>query len=104
MTTQACRNQCGEWTDEMSTGVRSGLLRDRSGEQRVSVLELYFDLVFVFAVTQLSHGLLTHLIWPGAIQTLILTMAVWTAWMYTTWITNWSSLFRPGTSKPPGSS
>jgi low temperature requirement protein LtrA len=34
-----------------------GLLRDRSGDQRVTNIELFFDLVYVFAVTQLSHYL-----------------------------------------------
>jgi low temperature requirement protein LtrA len=36
------------------------LLRDRSGGQRVTNIELFFDLVYVFAVTQLSHNLLLH--------------------------------------------
>ena len=36
------------------------LLRDRSGAQRVTNIELFFDLVYVFAVTQLSHYLLRH--------------------------------------------
>jgi low temperature requirement protein LtrA len=35
----------------------AGLLRDRSGDQRVTNIELFFDLVYVFAVTQLSHYL-----------------------------------------------
>jgi low temperature requirement protein LtrA len=35
------------------------LLRDRSGGQRVTNIELFFDLVYVFAVTQLSHFLLS---------------------------------------------
>jgi hypothetical protein len=30
--------------------------------------ELFFDLVFVFAVTQLSHTLLAHLTWREALQ------------------------------------
>ncbi len=38
-----------------------GVLRVRdSGEQRVTPLELFFDLVYVFAITQLSHLLLNH--------------------------------------------
>jgi low temperature requirement protein LtrA len=45
----------------MAAGVRAGLLRDRHGPQRVTFLELFFDLVYVFAVTQLSHTLLEHL-------------------------------------------
>lgn len=66
-----------------------GLLRDRNGQQQVSPLELFFDLVYVFAVTRLSHGLIDDLDWPGAFQTLLLFMAVWTAWVYTAWVTNW---------------
>src|SRR5262245_14096649 len=52
-------------------------------------MELFFDLVYVFAVTQLSHLLLEHLSLRGAFQTLLLLLAVWWAWIYTTWITNW---------------
>lgn len=47
------------------------------------------DLVFVFAVTQLSHLLLHELSWKGAAQTLFLLLATWWAWNYTTWMTNW---------------
>src|SRR5882762_3728311 len=65
-------------------------LRVRDGEeQRVTFIELFFDLVFVFAVTQLSHGLLEHLTPLGALQTAILMLAVWWAWIDTAWITNW---------------
>src|SRR5215216_7591984 len=42
----------------------------------VSPLELFFDLVFVFAVSQLSHHLLDHLSWRGAAETLVLLIAV----------------------------
>jgi low temperature requirement protein LtrA len=58
-------------------------------EQRATFLELFFDLVFVFAVTQLSHYLLRHLTVEGAAQTLLLLLVVWWAWIYTTWMTNW---------------
>jgi low temperature requirement protein LtrA len=67
-----------------------GLLRSRDGgEERVTPLELFFDLVFVFAITQLSHLLLDHLTVGGALETLFLLLAVWWAWVYTTWVTNW---------------
>src|ERR687893_2667096 len=67
-----------------------GLLRARDGEeQRVTPLELFFDLVYVFAITQLSHLLLDHLTIEGALETLFLLLAVWWAWIYTTWVTNW---------------
>ena len=55
------------------------LLRDRNGHEhaRVTYMELFFDLVFVFAITQLSHGLLAHLTLLGALETGLLMMAVW---------------------------
>jgi len=70
---------------------RRNMLRPRGGHDhaRVTYVELFFDLVFVFAVTQLSHGLLAHLWLLGAIETGLLMMAVWWVWIYTSWITNW---------------
>lgn len=66
------------------------LLRHRDGHHaRVTYEELFFDLVYVFAVTQLSHGLLHHLTAAGLIETLILWFAVWLGWQYTCWVTNW---------------
>jgi len=55
---------------------------------RASTLELFFDLVFVFAITQVSHLLLDHLSWLGALQSLIVLLVVWWAWQHTTWATN----------------
>jgi low temperature requirement protein LtrA len=65
------------------------------GEQRATFFELFFDLVYVFAVTQLSHHLLVHLDWSGAVQTAFMLVAVYWAWNYTTWMTNW---FDPNTA------
>jgi low temperature requirement protein LtrA len=63
--------------------------RDRgSEEQRATTLELFFDLVFVFAVTQVSHLLLENLTIEGAGQALFALLVVWWAWNYTTWVTN----------------
>jgi low temperature requirement protein LtrA len=56
--------------------------------QRASSLELFYDLVFVFAITQVSHLLLEHLTWAGAGQALVVLLAVWWSWNYTTWTTN----------------
>jgi low temperature requirement protein LtrA len=66
----------------------TGLRRDAGVEQRTTMLELFYDLVFVFAITQVSHLLLDHLSWEGAGQSLIVLMVVWWAWNYTTWVTN----------------
>ena len=65
------------------------LLQDHSGEQRVTNIELFFDLVYVFAVTQMSHHLLALPTVNGALQTALLLALVWWAWVYTTWATNW---------------
>ncbi|MDI9237680.1 low temperature requirement protein A [Lysobacter sp. LF1] len=69
----------------------ASLLRQRGTAEsnRVAMVELFFDLVFVFAVTQLSHTLLEHLDLQGALQTLLLFLAVWWLWIFTSWVTNW---------------
>jgi low temperature requirement protein LtrA len=58
-------------------------------ERRVSSAELFFDLVFVFAVTQLSSRLVHDLTLGGALRTMLLLLAAWWAWVYTAWVTNW---------------
>jgi low temperature requirement protein LtrA len=63
-------------------------LRDIEREQQSTFLELFFDLVFVFAVTQLSHHLLADLTWHGLGQTALMLVVVWWAWIYTTWMGN----------------
>jgi low temperature requirement protein LtrA len=67
----------------------TGLLREQNGEHEVTSFELFFDLVFVFAVTQLSHLLLEHRTVLGAAQTALLLLPVWRAWVDTAWVTNW---------------
>jgi len=76
------------------------LLRRRDGHHaRVTYEELFFDLVYVFAVTQLSHELLHNLTVFGVVETLILWFAVWLGWQYTCWVTNW---FDPETPRIRG--
>ncbi|WP_432017192.1 low temperature requirement protein A [Streptomyces hydrogenans] len=53
--------------------------------REVSPLELFYDLVFVFAVSQLSHHLLEHLTWRGAAETAVLLVAVFGTWSYTSY-------------------
>src|SRR5689334_13329077 len=67
------------------------MLRDLGpGEHaRVTNVELFFDLVFVFAVTQLSHSLLAHLNPDRALHAALLMLAVWWAWVYTSCVTDW---------------
>jgi low temperature requirement protein LtrA len=66
----------------------ASLRRAADTEQRATTLELFYDLVFVFAVTQVSHLLLEHLTWEGAGQAAVVLLVVWWAWNYTTWVTN----------------
>lgn len=56
---------------------------------RVTNAELFFDLVFVFAVTQISHTLLHHFTPLGVVEVTVLFLAVWWVWVYTAWVTNW---------------
>jgi len=56
---------------------------------RVTYAELFFDLVFVYAVTQISHTLLGHFTPLGAVEVTLLFLAVWWVWVFTAWITNW---------------
>jgi low temperature requirement protein LtrA len=67
---------------------RAAMRRDAGAEQRATTLELFYDLVFVFAVTQVSHLLLNHLTWEGAGQAAMVLLVVWWSWNYTTWVTN----------------
>jgi low temperature requirement protein LtrA len=73
----------------MTRAAGTSALRDDSRAGQVTDIELFFDLVYVFAVTQLSHLLIEHTTVEGAVQTMILLAVVWQAWVYTTWVTNW---------------
>ncbi|MCX5211487.1 low temperature requirement protein A [Kitasatospora sp. NBC_00240] len=55
---------------------------------RVSALELFFDLVFVFTITQLTGSLAHHLTVGGMVQVLVMLAVIW--WMYDAfiWLTN----------------
>src|SRR5918999_229922 len=57
-------------------------------EQRVTPLELFFDLVFVFALTQVTSFLADHLTWTGMIQGAALLAVLWWAWGGYSWLTN----------------
>jgi low temperature requirement protein LtrA len=72
----------------MTTYGDEGLLRSPGDPQRVTFLELFFDLAFVVALFQLSHGLIQDLRWRGAFHTLVLLLAVWFIWYGTAWLTD----------------
>lgn len=78
--------------DTAATPTRPSLLRNHGGGHApVSYLELFFDLVFVFAITQLSHTLHHHIGWHGLLEGVVMFLAVWWGWIYTTWVTNWAN-------------
>lgn len=76
--------------DDTAEAVSVGLLR-RGGEEaeRVSYVELFFDLVFAFAITQISGVLGEHPTPLSVLEGLVVTLAVWWVWVYTAWATNW---------------
>jgi low temperature requirement protein LtrA len=66
-------------------------LRPRGGgaAQPTTTIELFFDLVYVFAITQLSHLIIEDLSVGGVARAAFLLLIVWWAWIYTTWMANW---------------
>jgi low temperature requirement protein LtrA len=58
-------------------------------EQPITTVELFFDLVYVFAVTQLSHMILGDLTVAEVGRAAFLLLIMWWAWIYTTWMANW---------------
>jgi low temperature requirement protein LtrA len=65
----------------MHVSDQGGLQRARAGgEERVTPLELFFDLVFVFTLTQETGFLSDHLTWIGMLQGAALLAALWTVW------------------------
>lgn len=75
----------------MAFGLRRDVLRPAGSSRadRVTYVELFFDLVFVFALTQLSAYLYQHQDPLGALEGAIMVVALWWSWVATTWVTNW---------------
>lgn len=67
-----------------------GYLRDREDEDaaRVSFVELFFDLVFVFGITQLAAYLADNISPEGIVRVSVMFVAVWWLWINTAWATN----------------
>ena len=57
-------------------------------EQRVTPLELFFDLVFAFGFTQVTTVLSEHPTWSGFGHGLLILAALWWAWAAYAWLTN----------------
>jgi low temperature requirement protein LtrA len=56
--------------------------------QRVTYLELFFDLVFVFAITQVTGLMSAQPTWTGVAQGMLVLAALWWAWAGYAWLTN----------------
>ena len=69
--------------------MRIAVSRAPGAERVVTPLELFFDLVYVFAIGQLSHHLLEHVDLRTGAETVILALAVVHAWYMTAWGANW---------------
>jgi low temperature requirement protein LtrA len=75
----------------MSGDTRSGAPIDErrtEREQRVTPLELFFDLVFVFAITQVTSFLSRTPTWGGLLRAFLLLGMLWWAWSAYAWLTN----------------
>jgi low temperature requirement protein LtrA len=64
------------------------MAREATVEQRVTPLELFFDLVFVFALTQVTGLLADDPSWTGLGRGLLMLAALWWAWAAYAWLTN----------------
>jgi low temperature requirement protein LtrA len=60
-----------------------------AGEKRVAPLELFFDLVFVFALTQVTTLMADDPTWTGLGQGMLVLAALWWAWGAYAWLTNY---------------
>ena len=72
----------------MSTVEEVASRSDEEVEERVSPLELFFDLVFVFGITQVTTLMSEHPTWQGLAQGMLVLAAIWWAWVAYSWMTN----------------
>jgi low temperature requirement protein LtrA len=64
-------------------------LEPDGSEKRVAPLELFFDLVFVFALTQITYLMSVNPTWEGLGQGMLVLVALWWAWGAYAWLTNY---------------
>ncbi|MDQ3066427.1 MAG: low temperature requirement protein A [Actinomycetota bacterium] len=68
--------------------VRARARQRESGEERVTPLELFFDLIFVFAITQVTGFVVDDPTWAGLAKGLLVLSVLWWAWAAYAWLTN----------------
>jgi low temperature requirement protein LtrA len=74
---------------------KKSLLRSPGTPREPAFLELFFDLVYVFALTQLTDQLTEHLNPTGALDALVLLLALWWIWVLTAWLCDQFSPHHP---------
>jgi low temperature requirement protein LtrA len=62
--------------------------REPDAEHQVTPLELFFDLVFVFAITQVTALLADNSTWGGVLRGMLVLAALWWAWVAYAWLTS----------------
>jgi low temperature requirement protein LtrA len=62
--------------------------RQPDPEHQVTPLELFFDLVFVFAITQVTSLLAHTPTWGGVLRGMLVLAALWWAWTAYAWLTS----------------
>ncbi len=67
------------------------LMRRDLEQARVTPLELFFDLVFVFALTQVTAFMADELSWHGILRGVLVLMLLWWAWTGYAWLANVAS-------------
>ena len=72
----------------MADDRRYWLRKDDAEASRASFPELFFDLVFVFALIQLSETLVEDFTFGIASEAVLFILALWWVWIHTTWVTN----------------
>ncbi|MGE7370239.1 low temperature requirement protein A [Neorhizobium sp. NPDC001467] len=72
----------------MADNTHHWLRKDDEDSTKASFPELFFDLVFVFALIQLSETLAADFSFGLAAETLLFILALWWVWIHTTWVTN----------------
>ncbi|WP_328653037.1 low temperature requirement protein A [Micromonospora sp. NBC_00330] len=79
----------------MSENHGGRLVRSEASFQRATFLELFLDLVFVFALTRISARVIVDFtdgqrgVYAGLGQALLLFLALWAVWSLTVWSTSW---------------
>jgi low temperature requirement protein LtrA len=72
----------------MEVSTRDELEHHVEAEHRVTPLELFFDLVFVFGLTQVTSLMSADPTWSGLARGMLVLAALWWAWAAYAWLTN----------------